>query len=187
MYAVIPVTIDFVNLQYTGKSTLLQMWGHFILSKAEPSSTKYSPVSMSTEMQSSGKPFSFWRSGLIHQPEALSADVLPVVLIPFRFAENDADAVLVARPAPSAEPGGDGGIVSGHLRIRQNFSVPPSHMDSRLLLLRKPIDNQPAVAGKNRTLQNPVIIFRLSSGVFQRSASVFPRLSGRVRTARSVR
>ena len=32
MYAVIPVTIDFVNLQYTGKSTLLQMWGHFILS-----------------------------------------------------------------------------------------------------------------------------------------------------------
>ena len=33
MYAVIPVTIDFVNLQYTGKSTLLQMWGHFILSK----------------------------------------------------------------------------------------------------------------------------------------------------------
>ena len=35
MYAVIPVTIDFVNLQYTGKSTLLQMWGHFILSKKE--------------------------------------------------------------------------------------------------------------------------------------------------------
>ena len=35
MYAVIPVTIDFVNLQYTGKSTLLQMWGHFILSKEE--------------------------------------------------------------------------------------------------------------------------------------------------------
>ena len=34
MYAVIPVTIDFVNLQYTGKSTLLQMWGHFILSKS---------------------------------------------------------------------------------------------------------------------------------------------------------
>ena len=33
LYAVIPVTIDFVNLQYTGKSTLLQMWGHFILSK----------------------------------------------------------------------------------------------------------------------------------------------------------
>ena len=32
LYAVIPVTIDFVNLQYTGKSTLLQMWGHFILS-----------------------------------------------------------------------------------------------------------------------------------------------------------
>ena len=35
MYAVIPVTIDFVNLQYTGKSTLLQMWGHFILSKKQ--------------------------------------------------------------------------------------------------------------------------------------------------------
>ena len=34
LYAVIPVTIDFVNLQYTGKSTLLQMWGHFILSKS---------------------------------------------------------------------------------------------------------------------------------------------------------
>ena len=33
MYVVIPVTIDFVNLLYTGKSTLLQMWGHFILSK----------------------------------------------------------------------------------------------------------------------------------------------------------
>lgn len=33
LYAVIPVTIDFVNFQYTGKSTLLQMWGHFILSK----------------------------------------------------------------------------------------------------------------------------------------------------------
>ena len=32
LYAVIPVTIDFVNLQYTGKSTLLQMWGHIILS-----------------------------------------------------------------------------------------------------------------------------------------------------------
>ena len=32
LYAVIPITIDFVNLQYTGKSTLLQIWGHFILS-----------------------------------------------------------------------------------------------------------------------------------------------------------
>ena len=32
MYAVIPVTIVFIKLQYTGKSTLLQMWGHFILS-----------------------------------------------------------------------------------------------------------------------------------------------------------
>ena len=36
LYAVIPVTIDFVNLQYTGKSTLLQMWGHFILSNKAP-------------------------------------------------------------------------------------------------------------------------------------------------------
>jgi hypothetical protein len=35
LYAVIPVTIDFVDHQYTGKSTLLQMWGHFILSKVE--------------------------------------------------------------------------------------------------------------------------------------------------------
>ena len=34
MYAVIPVTIVFIKLQYTGKSTLLQMWGHFILSYA---------------------------------------------------------------------------------------------------------------------------------------------------------
>ena len=33
MYAVIPVTIVFAKLKYTGKSTLLQMWGHFILSK----------------------------------------------------------------------------------------------------------------------------------------------------------
>ena len=32
MYAVIPVTIVFTKLKYTGKSTLLQMWGHFILS-----------------------------------------------------------------------------------------------------------------------------------------------------------
>jgi len=33
LYAVIPVTIDIDNHQYTGKSTLLQMWGHFILSE----------------------------------------------------------------------------------------------------------------------------------------------------------
>ena len=39
LYAVIPVTIDFVNLQYTGKSTLLQMWGHFILSKEKKKRT----------------------------------------------------------------------------------------------------------------------------------------------------
>ena len=32
LYAVIPVTIVFTKLKYTGKSTLLQMWGHFILS-----------------------------------------------------------------------------------------------------------------------------------------------------------
>ena len=32
LYAVIPVTIVFIKLKYTGKSTLLQMWGHFILS-----------------------------------------------------------------------------------------------------------------------------------------------------------
>ena len=35
MYAVIPVTIDFDNHQYTGKSTMLQMRGHFILSNIE--------------------------------------------------------------------------------------------------------------------------------------------------------
>ena len=33
LYAVIPVTLFLVNPKYTGKSTLLQMWGHFILSK----------------------------------------------------------------------------------------------------------------------------------------------------------
>jgi hypothetical protein len=33
LYAVIPVTIGFSTIpKYTGKSTLLQMWGHFILS-----------------------------------------------------------------------------------------------------------------------------------------------------------
>ena len=32
MYAVIPVTMIFRRIKYTGKSTLLHMWGHFILS-----------------------------------------------------------------------------------------------------------------------------------------------------------
>lgn len=32
LYMVIPVAIDFCNLKYTGKSTRLQMRGHYILS-----------------------------------------------------------------------------------------------------------------------------------------------------------
>ena len=35
LYAVIPVTFDFSNLQYTGKSTLLQIGGHYILSNKD--------------------------------------------------------------------------------------------------------------------------------------------------------
>ena len=34
LYMVIPVAIDFCNLKYTGKSTRLQMRGHYILSQA---------------------------------------------------------------------------------------------------------------------------------------------------------
>ena len=44
MYAVIPVTIVFIKLQYTGKSTLLQMWGHFILSKKKETAYGYEEV-----------------------------------------------------------------------------------------------------------------------------------------------
>jgi len=36
LYAVIPVTMIFRRIKYTGKSTLLQMWGHFILSRLLP-------------------------------------------------------------------------------------------------------------------------------------------------------
>ena len=32
LYAVIPVTFELCNLEYTGKFTRLQMWGHYILS-----------------------------------------------------------------------------------------------------------------------------------------------------------
>ncbi|HIZ78865.1 MAG TPA: hypothetical protein IAA17_03675, partial [Candidatus Lachnoclostridium stercorigallinarum] len=38
-----------VNLQYTGKSTLLQMWGHFILSKAETVRSASSPFRLCFE------------------------------------------------------------------------------------------------------------------------------------------
>ncbi|SET60863.1 hypothetical protein SAMN04487771_102747 [[Clostridium] aminophilum] len=41
LYAVIPVTIDLVNHQYTDKSTVLQMLGHFILSNFTTSDCGY--------------------------------------------------------------------------------------------------------------------------------------------------
>ena len=66
LYAVIPVTIDFVNLQYTGKSTLLQMWGHFILSNmAIMDITDIEPLFMAVyELLEENGIFVFWEIAL---------------------------------------------------------------------------------------------------------------------------
>lgn len=40
-YVVNPVIIDFCNLQFTGKFTRLQMWGHYILSQKTEISTNF--------------------------------------------------------------------------------------------------------------------------------------------------
>jgi hypothetical protein len=58
LYAVIPVTIGFSSIpKYTGKSTLLQMWGHFILSVQNRFRTGFDSVTQLEENRKEGSDF----------------------------------------------------------------------------------------------------------------------------------